>query len=191
MNNKLKILRFLLENRNKTFSINQISKSLKINYKIIFDDIKNLEKEKLIQIKKLGNSNQCSFNNSFSHRIMQVENIRKSELLKNQDVNVLHNDLNQVKNPFFILLVFGSYAKNIQTKSSDIDLCLITDNKKINQTTNQILSTIPLKIHLLEFTTDEFSQMLITKKENVGKEILNNNIILHGIENFYNLIKNA
>ena len=37
-------------------------------------------------------------------------------------------------------------------------------------------------------STDEFESMLKTKENNVGKEIVKNNIILYGVENYYNLI---
>ena len=96
-----------------------------------------------------------------------------------------------MKNPFFVFLVFGSYAKKNQKKGSDIDICLITDDKKINSKIHQIIGLIPLDIHLLDFTVDDFIKMLKTKEDNVGKEIMKNNIILYGIENFYELIKNA
>jgi len=53
------------------------------------------------------------------------------------------------------------------------------------------ISLIPLNIHLVEFTSEEFLSMLKTTEFNVGREAFNNNIILFGIENYYKLIKNA
>jgi hypothetical protein len=46
-----------------------------------------------------------------------------------------------------------------------------------------------LELHSLEFTYDEFIDMLKTKENNVGKEIIKNSIILSGYEQFYNCIR--
>jgi Fic family protein len=42
---KQKILKHLVGNKEKTFSINEISKILKIDYKLVHTNIKKLEKE--------------------------------------------------------------------------------------------------------------------------------------------------
>lgn len=191
MNNKLKIIRFFIENKEENFSINSIANNLKLNYRIAFEDTKKLEAENIVSIKKFGNTNQCSFNYKFNEKVLLVENNRKQELLKNQDIKVMYNRLMEIKNPFFICLVFGSYVKGMQKKHSDIDLCIISDDKIINEKINQIIRTLALEIHLLEFTTNEFVNMLRTKEQNVGKEIINNNIILKNVEGFYELINYA
>ena len=87
------------------------------------------------------------------------------------------------------MLIFGSYSNKSATKSSDIDLCLITDNKNVKEHIHSILSITPVKLHLNEFTLSEFVSMLKEREENLGHEIVNNNIILHGIEGFYELVK--
>ncbi len=186
-----KILRFLIENKEDSFSINGIAKRINSDYKLVYINVEKLEKAGLISIKKLGNRNQCELTNNFNFQVLKVEEERKRDLLKNQNFKVINERLKQVKNPFFVFLVFGSYAKKNQKKGSDIDICLITDDKKINSKIHQIIGLIPLDIHLLDFTVDDFIKMLKTKEDNVGKEIMKNNIILYGIENFYELIKNA
>ena len=50
------------------------------------------------------------------------------------------------------------------------------------------LELLPLKLEIHDFTVDEFESMLKTKEDNIGKEIVKNNIILYGLENYYNLI---
>ena len=60
MNNQTKILIHLLNNKEIQFTINQISKDLKINYRIAYQETKKLEEENLIKIQKAGNSNLCS-----------------------------------------------------------------------------------------------------------------------------------
>ncbi|MBI2135527.1 nucleotidyltransferase domain-containing protein [Candidatus Woesearchaeota archaeon] len=191
MNSKQKILRHFIENNEDSFSIRSISKKLKINYRIAFEEIEKLKEQELIEIKKLGNCNLCRFAFKYNEKVFEIENIRKNELLDNKDLWVIYNRFKDIKSPFFILAVFGSYAKGTQTKRSDIDLCIIADNEKILKKAEQIIGLIPFEIHLLDFTTEQFISMLKTTELNVGKEIVKNNIILYGTENFYEMINYA
>ena len=52
MNNWIQILKYLIENKEKQFTINHISKALKLNYRIAYTEVKSLEKEELIDVKK-------------------------------------------------------------------------------------------------------------------------------------------
>ncbi|MEM3374051.1 MAG: nucleotidyltransferase domain-containing protein [Candidatus Woesearchaeota archaeon] len=185
----LNILRILIENSDKVYSIRKLSLQRNINYKSAYYVILKLKEYNIIDLEKQGNTSFVKFNFNFHDSVFLVENQRKKDFLKNDDFNVLYNRISQnIKNPFFILLVFGSYAKGTQTKNSDLDLCLITDNENIKKEINLIIETIPYEIHFLDFTTNEFLKMLKTTDFNISKEIVNNKIILNGIELFYNLI---
>ena len=191
MNSKLKIIKFFAGNKDGSFSINSVAKKLSLNYRVAFESIKQLEYEKVLSIKKLGNTNHCSFNYHFNEDVYVIETKKRGDLLKNKDIKVLCTRINEIQNPFFIVLLFGSYAKGIQTKHSDIDICIIINDKEIEQKIEQMIRTLPLKIHLLNFNTNEFIGMLKTTDKNVGKEIIQNNVILKNPENFYELINYA
>jgi len=45
-----------------------------------------------------------------------------------------------------------------------------------------------LPIHELVFSEKQFLEMVDAKKSNVGQEALKNNIILYGIETYYEMI---
>ncbi|MEK6857917.1 MAG: nucleotidyltransferase, partial [Nanoarchaeota archaeon] len=62
---------------------------------------------------------------------------------------------------------------------------------EINKEINSILSITPINVHLQEFTSKEFLTMLKSKEVNVGNEIVKNNVILHNIESFYELVNNV
>ncbi len=87
--------------------------------------------------------------------------------------------------------MFGSYAIGKQTKQSDIDLCIVTDHEDIRKKTCQIIRTLALPIHYLDFSVQEFISMLKTTEENVGKEIMKQNILLQGVEDFYRMVNYA
>lgn len=190
IHSKQKILKFLLSNKKEEFTIRAISKHIKIDYKTVYLIVKDLIKNKVILAKKAGQTILCSINQKvFNADIFKAELIRREELLKNKNFSVLYSYFEDVKNPFFILLLFGSYASGKQRKGSDIDLMLITDDKSVSRKVKSVVSLIPLKIHLVDFTSEEFLSMLKTTEFNVGKEAVDNNIILFGIENYYKLLE--
>jgi predicted nucleotidyltransferase len=187
VNEYLQILRILIENNTEKFSIRQIALKRKINYKSAYQNIIKLNKEKIIQIEKTGNTTFCSFNHKFDCSVFEVEYLRRKELLKNKNFNVIYQQLNS-SNQQFILLLFGSYAKGSNTGNSDIDLLLITDNPK---NIEEQLKVLPLPIHLTTISTTEFKIMLESKKFSVVSEAIIHKIILFGIEDYYRLINNA
>src|SRR3989344_3998263 len=191
MNNSLRILAFFIEHRGEFFSIYAAAQRLNINYRIAFEEIKKLVKEKMLTLEKLGNSNQCTFNYVFTEKVLAVEHQRKENLLKQKYLKVLDTRLQEIKNPFYIALVFGSYATGKQKKQSDIDLCIITDQEDIRKKAGQIIRTLALPIHYLDFSTQDFISMLKTTEENVGKEIMKKNILLQGVEDFYRMVSYA
>ena len=191
MKNTLKVLNFFVENKEKTITINQLAKALKMNYRIIYEEAIKLEKDGLIKITRIGNANLCQFFYQYNSKIVEIEEIRKIEVSKNKDIQLICKRIREVKNPFYVLLLFGSYVRKAETKHSDIDLCLISDNKKVCEEVQTIIQITPLNVQLQVFTIEQFTTMIKNKNENIGNEIVKSNIIFHGLESFYELINNA
>lgn len=191
MNNNLKVLKLFVDNKDKQFTIKKVSETLKINYKIVYEEIGKLEREDLIKITRYGNAKVCSFNYKYHSKIVEIEEIRKNELFKNKDIKLIYTRLKEVKSPFYCLILFGSYANKTNKKGSDIDLCLVTDNIEVNNEAQSILNITPLNVHLQDFSSKHFLMMLKSKEFNVGNEILKNNIVLYGIESFYEMMNNV
>ena len=195
VNKEIIIIKYLIENKEKELNINLISKNLSIDYKNLYLSIKKLEKKEIIKIENFGKSKRIKLNLEINPTIFEAEDLRKNELLKNKNLFVMLNEIkNNLYSNFFILLLYGSYAKNKQTKKSDIDLIFIVPNKNdenFDIEIKKIIKSIPLPIHYLVFSENQFLEMLNNNELNVGKEAFNNNIILHGIENYYNLLKNG
>ncbi len=183
----MNILKLLIENQEKAFSIRQIGIQRKINYKSAYISLKDLAKEGVVTLKKQGNTTICSVNHKFNDSVFEVEHARLQELLKNKDFLVLYNHLAKI-NSQFILLLFGSYAKGKKTKGSDIDLLLISDNPDPIETQ---INLLPLNIHLTHIKYDDFKSMLNSKKFTVVSEAAKLNILLFGIEDYYRLMNNA
>ncbi len=186
------ILQFLLAHKSMEFSIRNISQSVSIDYKTVHGIIQDLIKNNAIRAKKIGQTVLCSINPAeFNADIFRAECSRREELLNNKDLSSMYSYFKALKEPFFILLLFGSYASGKNRKGSDIDLMLITDNEAIKHKIKSKIALMPLEIHLAQFNSKEFVSMLKTTDFNVGKEAFYNNIILYGIEDYYRMIQHA
>ena len=139
---KDKILKLLLSNKKEQFTIREISKRAEIDYKSVYIVIQDLIKNETINSKKAGQAVLCSINlKRFNSDIFRAEIIRKQDLLSsNKSIHVLYNNIENIKNTFFILLLFGSYASGKQRKDSDFDLMLITNDEDINKKVKKEMS---------------------------------------------------
>ena len=185
---KEKILKFLIENKESPYSIREISQRLKADYKNTFQALNNINPETYSK-KKQGNTCLIEFIPNNNIETLSIEEKRTKEFLsKNPKIKLIVKDINEIGYPFMIVLVFGSFAKGKNTPASDIDICIISDNKTKANKLMEMLNLFSLKIEVQKFTTGEFVSMIEKNQNNLGHEIIRSNIILYGIENYYNLI---
>lgn len=189
MNNNTKIIMALIENEEQNISIAQLSKRLKMDYKNVYNSVKQLEKEGLITLERFGNAFNCILNKKVHPAIFEAEYERRKDLLADKNLNILSKKLNSLKFPF-ISLIFGSYAKGNSSKGSDIDLMIIGEKNREKEI-GRVLSLFPLDIHFIFFTYEEFLAMERSKEFTVVSEAIKKNIILTGIEDYYRLIENV
>lgn len=186
------IIRLLIEKKNEELNILKISKGLKMDYKNVYSIVKRLEKETLVKLESFGPSMRVKLAPQVHPLIFEAEYKRRQDFLKDKNMAVMLNDFkNALKSKCYVLLVFGSYAKGIQTKNSDIDLMFIVPDGKENsfeKEASKAARSLPLPIHYLVFSERQFLEMANTKEPNVGQEALKNNIILYGIEAYYEMV---
>ena len=186
------IIKFLIERKNEELNILKISKELKMDYKNTYSIVKRLERESLVNLESFGQSSRVKLVYQIHPLIFEAEYNRRKELLKDKNLAVMLNDFkNALKSKCYVLLVFGSYAKKTQTKNSDIDIMFIVPDGKeelFEKEINHVTRSMPLPIHCSVFSEKQFLGMVQAKESNVGQEALKNNIILYGIEAYYEMI---
>lgn len=187
VNETIEILKLLINRKEENFSIRRISQIRNINYKSAYNALNFLEKEKIVNLQKIGNTTLCTFNNNFNDLVFKAEYLRRKEIFKNKNFLIIHNRLSELKFPF-VALLFGSQAKGTINKHSDIDILTIGENEKEIKTA---ISLLPDKIHLTTISYEEFVHMAKSKEFSVVSEAIKNNIILIGIEEYYRLLKNV
>lgn len=182
-----KVLRYLIENKSP-HSIMEASGAIIVDYKNTYNIVEELQPN-LISKEKIGNTNLIKLKPRPDYKIYSVENKRTKQFLqKNKELKLVQEDIESLNYPFFIALLFGSTVKGERTKKSDIDLCIISDSPEKSKELMSKLKLLPIPLEIHDFSIKEFESMLKTKESNLGEEIVKNNIILYGIENYYNLI---
>ena len=158
--------------------------------------LKEFQKQRIVKTKKTGNViTYCLelHNNltlSYLNLIYELE-LSKSRIPK----NILDTIENRIfrYTEFFILIVFGSYAKNEATTKSDLDVAVIAESEQTKKEIAPFLETIKrrevIQIDYHVFTRVEFLEMLKADFENVGKQIFKSNIIYYGYIPYCNMIK--
>lgn len=183
---KQSLLTFLIEHKDEEFSIRELSVLLQKDYKNVYYAIQDLSDS--ISSSKKGQATFIRFLPVLTPELYQAELARKKAL--SSTVPLLIKDIELIDNPFFIAVLFGSYAKKTHTKHSDIDVCIIhNDSSDVDQIVSRLRIHQGLELHLFHYS--EFLRMLESKKFNVAHEIVKDGIVLSHIEGWYKVISNA
>jgi len=190
--NDVEVVKLMLDHKRDNLNIRSISKLLNKDYKNIHNIIKRLEKLSVISLEKFGKSYKIILNKNIHPLIFEAEYLRRKELLKKKEIKIMIDSFNNLSTKLYVFLVFGSYANNTNSKNSDIDLMFIlpdASEKEMEREIYNIVGTLPLKIHVNIFKESDFTAMKDSKKITVGSEVIQNNIILYGVESYYEIIK--
>jgi len=172
-------------------TIREISLLIKKDYPTVYNAIMELSDEKIIKLKKVGNSKLCELN--FSPEAISVLSFLDEQEALSKKVPNIDNILNFKEFLDDIIIVGGSYAKGKETSKSDIDLVIVTKEDAFNKQKllENMTSLMLPKFHPLVITQKNFIDMLLDKKQNFGKEIFNNRLLFRNASRYYELIKEA
>lgn len=160
--------------------------------------LKKFKEYKLVETEQTGNVTTYFLNLNNNVTLSYLNLINEGEISKkNIPKEVLKNIQQKIsKNtPFFILILFGSHAKNKARENSDLDIAVIVESKRTKKDLIPIIETIKrreLKVidyHI--FTKNEFGEMMKANAENVGKQIYKSNIIYYGFIEYCQMIRRA
>ncbi len=189
MNNELKILNCLGKNLGKAFTMRELSKAVKVPYATFYRTLHKMKD--LVRIKEIGKSKIVSLNTGNpsikSYLVVSSEEEKKEFLAKHPVISKIAAELKTGD----IVVLFGSYAKGTEKKESDIDFLII--NKKGDRSIlfSKYEFLFKKKINPIFISKEEFRQMLKEKEDNVGKQALENNIILNDAEGFWRCVLNG
>ncbi len=155
--------------------IRDIARKIGTNHTLILRKTKELSKENVVDFREEGRNKVYFLKKSIEAKkySFMAEEYKVMKLLrKYSDLRVIIEKIQKNKD-IRLAVLFGSYAKGIAKKESDIDLYIDTKNAKIKQEIERIDTRLNVKIG--EYDS---SNLLIM-------EIAKNHVILKGTEEYY------
>ena len=190
--NALKILKLFRKELFLKISIREIMKKINSkSYQRVYEAVEDLAKKKVLISEKLGNTNLISLS-FYREAILLLGFLDEKEATKLPNYYKIL-DIKEISD--YLIIATGSYAKGNSNKKSDMDLVIIVPDKENvvsvqKLVENQTMLFVP-SIHLYVFKKKDFIEMLKSKEENYGKEIVKNRVIFKNAQMFYELVKEA
>ena len=171
-NLEMDIIELLLKADNH---VRGIAKKLNESHSTILRKLDNLKKENVIDSRKEGKNKIFYLKKNLVSRtyILHAELHKLTKLLRhNSELSIIFEDILK-KTDEKLIVLFGSYAKGLAKKDSNIDIYIETKSKNVKKTIEEIHSKINVEIG----TFDTKSPLI--------KEIIKDHVIIRGIEIFY------
>ncbi len=171
INHSFEVLINLLKKDNH---LRGIAKDLKINHMKVKRLTDKLINENVLNVTLKGRNKVFNIKQTLEARnkVLMSEYYKLSKLInKHPELKRSIKELIKLKND--LIIVFGSYAKGIETKTSDVDIYIETNDRKIRAKVRELNDKFSVKIGLYN------------KKNLLIKEIEKNHVVIKGVEYFY------
>lgn len=171
-NLELDIIEQLLKSDNH---VRGIAKKLNESHTTILRKLNNLKKDNVVDSRKEGKNKIFFLKHNLVSRTytLQAELHKRTKLLRdNPKLAIIFEDLLK-KTDEKLIILFGSYAKGLAKKGSDIDIFVETKSRSVKKSIEDVHSKLSIKIGTFDI------------KSPLIKEIIKDHVILRGIEVFY------
>ena len=169
-NNQFRIIEVFLKNLGKKLFMREISRLSELDIKIVSRELKILLDGNVMDYEVRGKIKLYHIKNTFESEslIIATEAYRTQKFLEKHEILELM-ELNKITD----FIIFGSYAKNLENKHSDIDVVIFS--KKIPKI-EKLLDNIPKEIHKQYISFGEF-MTLYRKNTVLAREILRSHVL--------------
>src|SRR3989344_4362943 len=158
--------------------------------------LKEFKEQDVVKTEITGDVTTYSLNPNNNLTLSYLNLINDLEIQKKKFPREILSDIQKrisKQTDFFILIVFGSYAKNKATEKSDLDIAVIVESEQIKKEIAPFFETVKRReikaVDYHIFTRSEFLEMLKAEYENIGKQIYKNSFIYYGFIEYCNLIR--
>ncbi len=177
---RVNLLKLFLTNANNSYYPRQIELLLNVPYTGIRRELQNLEKIGLLTVESEANRKYYSVNKNFP-----LFSELKSIILKTAGIGDKLKFLVKDYKNIQIAFIYGSYAKNSENMSSDIDLFIIGDItlKDLQEALTQLEKELGREINCTIFPPKEFKQKTKVHNHFIKTVLKEPKIFLKGTEN--------
>ena len=152
-----------------------IAKKLNESHSTILRKLNSLKKENVLDSRTEGRNKIFFLKKNLVSRtyILQTELHKLAKLLRRSpELSIIFEDILK-KTEEKLIVLFGSHAKGLAKKDSDIDIYIETKDRKTKSTVEDMHSKINVKIGIFD------------TKSPLIKEIIKDHVIIRGAEIFY------
>ncbi len=191
LENTFRIISLLEKNVFQEISLHQISQRISLDYKTIRKTAQHLVAMGLLKKETKGRGHFVSLNLnhydiktylSFASYVNRMHFFQRNPPLIYLMEEIKKLDLKESS-----LILFGSTVIQANTKSSDIDLLLLTNSQNAAATVKSLLSNYNLKADLMVISFDQYKKSLRERGFNLANQVLEKHIILYQPEIYWAL----
>jgi predicted nucleotidyltransferase len=164
-----------------------IEKKTGLSHETIFRLLKNLMQEKHLKEKKIGKTNVYEFvKDDLTYQVF-VHYVTKKRLFFKEKHLLIYKRLYELLNelsPEGPAIIFGSYAKETETKKSDIDLLCVTTKNTWGRFAQEFKTKYDLNLQVLTVKPSDFKNI---KRDNpvFWSDLIEFGIVLDGIDHYF------
>ena len=158
-----------------------------LSHETTFRLLKKLVQEKHLKEKKVGKTNVYEFlKDDLTYQIF-VHYVTKRRLAFKEKHLLIYKRLCEFINEIFPdgpAIIFGSYAKNTETKNSDIDLLCVTTKNNVGKLAQEFKTKYDLNIQVLTVKPSDFKNI---KRDNpvFWSDLIEYGIVLDGLDYYF------
>ena len=190
---ELLLLKPFLKGPMREFTLTEIKEMSKnTSHHYVFEALKKFTQMQILTEKRKGNTNIYLLNPENKQNLHYLAFV--DYLIKEKRTDIPYNNIlkitEKLKNPFYALLIGGSYAEGKQKPASDLDVAIIIPNSETKKSYEIAIKEGELmipEVHGYVFTQEEFYLMLTNEEFNYGKELVRKHIIFYGAEIYYKI----
>ena len=158
-----------------------------LSHETTFRLLKKLVKERHVKEKKVGKTNVYEFiKDDLTYQVF-VNYITKRRLAFKEKHLLIYKRLYEFLNglsPEGPVIIFGSYAKNTETKKSDIDILCVTTKNNVGKLAQEFKTKYDLNIQAITVKPSDFKNI---KKDNAvfWDDLIGCGIVLDGLDYYF------
>lgn len=187
------ILQLLLSRPEERLSIRGIARLLGKSYTLTYNNVQGLVKQGFVEKQSIPPAQVIQLKEGIPTNVLVGVEQKKAEVFleKHSWIKLYLKDVLNTAHPFFIMLVFGSYAKGTQTKESDLDLLIIVPAKAdIPGMEKAAQQYTKVKKGIIVVDAQNFTEMIKNPEElSVGIEAKKHHVLIYGTEQYYQLLR--
>ena len=195
-NEKIRLLEVWRLNPFRELSIAEIMKETKKKTKTwVFNALKLLVNNNILKSTRKANLDiyNLKLENPLSLQLLQY--LEAQNNINFSHLKVISEIIEKMPIKNYSIIVFGSYAVNNQTKSSDLDIAILIENKEVEKRIkpyfNEVKLNHAIKIDEHYISSEDFVKMLLREEENLAKQIFIKSKLFYNSDIYYQLLRGA